>query len=93
MGLGPGQSQEPEWFGPSCSLRHCPSGDDPYTTHVDETNGTNATAAGGYGLGRSGNLLHVDCANRGKCDYDTGECSCWMGSYGHDCTLRSALAL
>ena len=50
VGLGPGQRQEPEWFGPWCSLRHCPSGDDPYTTHVDETNCTGKVAAGGYGV-------------------------------------------
>merc|ERR1719217_331048 len=68
VGLGPGQRQEPEWFGPWCSLRHCPSGDDPYTTHVDETNCTGVTAAGGYGVGEKGNLCQVDCANRGKCD-------------------------
>ena len=92
VGLGPGQRQEPEWFGPWCSLRHCPSGDDPYTTHVDETNCTGVTAAGGYGVGEKGNLCQVDCANRGKCDTETGECNCWTGSYGHDCTLLSALA-
>jgi len=92
VGLGPGQRQEPEWFGPWCSLRHCPSGDDPYTTHVDETNCTGKVAAGGYGVGEKGNLCQVDCANRGKCDTETGECNCWTGSYGHDCTLLSALA-
>jgi len=26
VGLGDGETQEPEWFGPDCSLRHCPSG-------------------------------------------------------------------
>ena len=92
VGLGAGERQEPEWFGPWCNMRHCPSGDDPYTTHVDETNCTAVPAAGGHGVGEPGNLCQVDCANRGKCDTETGECGCWTGSYGHDCTLLSALA-
>lgn len=93
VGLGEGERQEPEWFGNDCSKRHCPSGDDPYTALVDETDCTNVTAAGGYGVGRSGNLCHVDCANRGSCDYASGVCNCFQGSYGHDCTLLSALAV
>lgn len=36
VGLGPGERQSPEFFGADCSLRHCPSGDDPLTA-VDET--------------------------------------------------------
>jgi hypothetical protein len=27
------------------------------------------------------------------CDHETGECNCWTGAYGHDCTLSSALAM
>ena len=92
VGLGSGQTQQPEWFGPDCSLRRCPSGDNPMT-RADETNCTNVTAAGGYGVGRAGNLCHVDCADRGSCDHETGECNCWTGAYGHDCTLSSALAM
>jgi hypothetical protein len=37
VGLGDGQVQLSEYFGPDCSLKRCPSGDDPFT-HVDETN-------------------------------------------------------
>ncbi|OQR98748.1 hypothetical protein ACHHYP_08143 [Achlya hypogyna] len=37
VGLGTGEMRVGEWFGPDCSLRHCPSGDDPMTA-VDETN-------------------------------------------------------
>ena len=37
VGLDSGETQLAEWFGPDCSLRRCPSGDDPWTT-VDETN-------------------------------------------------------
>ena len=37
VGLLPGQSQLGEWYGPDCSNRRCPSGDDPYTSSVDET--------------------------------------------------------
>ena len=92
VGLGSGQRQDSEWFGPDCSLRHCPSGDDPLTPNLDETNCTNVTAAFGFGIGGEGNICHVDCANRGACDYDTGLCHCFQGHYGHDCTLISALA-
>lgn len=42
--------------------------------------------------GAAGNLCHVDCANRGKCDHSTGLCGCFSGFYGEACTLRSALA-
>ena len=88
VGLGSGQSQASEWFGPDCSQRHCPSADDPVTTSVNETNCFNVTAAGGHGVGLAGNLCHVDCANRGICNYDTGTCSCFAGHYGLGCNLQ-----
>ncbi|CAM9380098.1 unnamed protein product, partial [Ascophyllum nodosum] len=94
VGLGAGQTQEPEWFGPDCSLRHCPSGDDPTTTEEDETDCSNATSSSVYGgnLGGEGNRCQVDCSNRGACDYETGLCDCFTGYYGHNCGLQSALA-
>ena len=58
VGLKPGERQSPEFFGADCSLRHCPSGDDPLT-EVDETDCTNKTAAGGRGVGKPGNICHV----------------------------------
>ena len=36
VGLNSGEKQVGEWFGPDCSLRRCPSGDDPMTDE-DET--------------------------------------------------------
>jgi hypothetical protein len=36
VGLDSGETQLAEYFGPDCSLRRCPSADDPWTT-VDET--------------------------------------------------------
>lgn len=47
VGLEAGQTQEPEWFGPDCSLRHCPSGDDPVTLD-DETDCSNVTSTSVY---------------------------------------------
>ncbi len=47
VGLGSGQTQEPEWFGPDCSLRHCPSGDDP-STDEDETDCEGVTSSSVY---------------------------------------------
>ena len=67
------QTQEPEYFGPTCAAQHCPSGDDPMTAR-DETNCTGVLAKGGHGVGEPGNLCHVDCSNRGFCDHETGQC-------------------
>lgn len=92
VGLGSGETQTPEWFGHDCSLRHCASADDPLTSSVDETDCNSTLAAGGKGTGESGNLCHVDCANRGLCDFKTGLCNCFTGSYGSDCSSTSVLA-
>lgn len=46
VGLGAGETQEGEWFGPDCSLRHCPSGDNPRTTNIDETNCSSVVPTG-----------------------------------------------
>lgn len=96
VGLKWGQTQTTEWFGPDCSLRHCPSGNDPRTA-ANETDCFNITmntdgvnANGGAGLGLEGNLCHVDCANRGICDYNTGQCKCFKHFGGPDCTITSA---
>jgi hypothetical protein len=37
VGWGAAQSQLGEWYGDDCRLKRCPSGDDPMTTGVDET--------------------------------------------------------
>jgi len=99
VGLGAGQRRDAEWFGYDCSMRHCPSGDDPVTS-VDETDcndvGTNATRPnyyGEFGNGTTGNLCHVDCSNRGLCDYASGLCHCFTGHYGENCGSMSVLAL
>jgi len=84
VGLGNGQRQEPEWFGPDCSLRHCPSGDNPKTSN-DETDCYNITAANSIYRGEVGNICHVDCSNQGICDHSTGNCKCFDGQYGGNC--------
>jgi len=80
VGLGPGQRQDREYFGPDCSKRHCPSGNDVNTAR-DETdcfsNNSNA-----------GNLCHVDCSNRGICNHKRGECKCFDGYRGSACEKR-----
>lgn len=86
VGLRAGQYQEPEWFGPDCSLRHCPSGNDP-STRLDETDCTNVTARGGRAVGHPGNLCHVDCSNRGICNTRTGICACFAGYAGLACDI------
>lgn len=86
VGLADGETQEPEWFGPDCSLRHCPSADNPRTIR-DETDCKNRTALGSYYYGETGNLCHVDCANLGICDYKTGLCKCFPGNYGANCSI------
>merc|ERR1719502_1762064 len=85
VGFGAGQVQSPEFFGTSCQYRHCPSADDPVTTDKDETdcNGVNG--------GGTGNLCHVDCANRGVCDYATGACTCEEGWHGIACNVSEVV--
>jgi hypothetical protein len=63
VGLGAGETQEPEWFGPDCSLKHCPSADNPRTNAV-ETNCYGMVAKGSIYAGAVGNLCQVDCANQ-----------------------------
>lgn len=38
-----------------------------------------------YTVGLKGNLCHVDCSNRGLCNYYTGICKCFEGSWGDAC--------
>lgn len=178
VGYGAGQTQAAQFYGTDCSLRRCPSGDDPRTPDTVETDceyaddvsgraewviprccrtaaaavternpvSTDACANGRYpsryslfpqngstwrgylgsdGLryktalsmaagvtvattpagnsarkadalapgevanaGASGNLCHVECANRGTCDAATGTCRCFSGYYGEACARR-----
>ncbi|GMI34878.1 hypothetical protein TeGR_g10134 [Tetraparma gracilis] len=92
VGLGPNQRQLSEWFGGDCSLRRCPSGDDPRTADTVETNCNGVRAADSVEKGQSNNLCHVDCSNRGTCDYNSGKCKCYLGYYGEACSSMSALA-
>ena len=81
-----------EYFGQDCSFKRCPGGDDP-VTKVVETECSGVVAAGGFGTGANGNKCHVDCSNRGICDYTTGTCTCFKGYYSADCSLTSELAV
>jgi hypothetical protein len=93
VGLNAGETQASEWFGADCSLRRCPSADDPETPLVDETGCNGVLVPGTGGRGEIGNKCQVDCANRGVCNFRVGECSCFPGYHGRDCTLKSALSL
>lgn len=69
---------------------HCPSDDDPYTADVDETDcqgvsvGVNLLNQTGP-VGQAGNLCHVECSHRGRCDYETATCECFQGFSGVAC--------
>ena len=88
VGLGPYQTQLGEFFGPACEFRRCPSGDNPDTTLVDETDCEGKAQTGGSSLGQAHNICHVDCSNRGLCDFKTGVCTCFSGYYGANCGSR-----
>ena len=67
--------------GPDCSLRECPSGEDPQ-------GGPSLEPFDSFG---NGGNEYRDCSGRGLCDYSTGLCNCFKGFYGEDCSLQSAL--
>jgi hypothetical protein len=89
VGLRSGETQQAEYFGTTCEKRRCPSGDDPNSRLIDETDCEGIAQTGGQvGLreqGQAGNKCHVDCSNRGKCNYDTGVCTCFSGFIGENC--------
>lgn len=60
-------------------------------TAVDETDCSGKTAPGGFGVGAAGNECHVDCSNRGICDYSSDDCSCFSGFYGSNCASLSPI--
>lgn len=88
VGLGANKRQEPEWYSNDCSLRHCPSGDDPRTTSTDETDCGGKAAKDSTATGDTNNKCQVDCANRGKCDTSTGICNCFNQFYGQACSSQ-----
>jgi hypothetical protein len=85
VGLKANQTQQSEYFGSSCQYRRCPSGDDPITKSIDETDCSGLNLTGGIDVGEDGNKCHVDCSNRGVCDYDAGVCRCFHGFKGSNC--------
>jgi len=60
-------------------------------TTIDETDCSGKTAPEGFGVGAAGNKCHVDCSNRGICDYSSGVCSCFSGFYGSNCDSLSPI--
>ena len=87
VGLGAGETQLAEFFGPACQFRRCPSGDDPTSSLIDETDCYNKNQLSNVTteLGAEGNLCHHDCSGRGTCDYNTGTCTCFPGVKGANC--------
>jgi hypothetical protein len=87
VGYKAGETQQAEYFGPACEKRHCPSGNDPKTPNIDETDCYGKSVFEGGEVGQKGNKCHVDCANNGICDYRSGICSCFPGYGGINCAV------
>lgn len=88
VGLGANETQQAEYFGVACEKRRCPTGDNPVTTTVDETDCNGLSKISGNQVGLPYNLCHNDCSSQGVCDYDTGLCSCFGDFYGANCGTR-----
>ena len=71
---------------------HCPSADNPRTL-ADETDCSNKLAKDSIYRGESGNICQVDCANLGICNYNSGQCNCFDGQYGVDCSISDPTAI
>ena len=92
VGYEAGQYQLGEYFGPDCSLRRCPTGNNPYSNvyqmdcHLmtQFPNGS-IIKHGGHFEGRQGNLCLLECSGRGVCNHLTGACKCFDGSWGDAC--------
>ena len=48
-----------------------------------------AACTPGVDCGAVGNKCHVDCANRGICNYESGQCTCFSGYYGINCASKA----
>ena len=59
-------------------------------TYVADTTGNTRTTAKTC-QGSAGNLCHVECSNRGLCDYKSGTCECFDGYTGAACELIKAV--
>ena len=70
----------------------CPTGNDPETSTVDETDCSGKAAPGGYVTGAAGNICYAECSNRGICNYRTGQCKCFAGFSGFSCSEIDALS-
>jgi hypothetical protein len=92
VGLKSGETQLAEYFGPTCEKRRCPSGDNPNTRDVDETDCEGLIQTGNDAEinepGQAGNKCHIDCSNLGVCDYSVGVCKCFSGYMGENCGTR-----
>jgi hypothetical protein len=77
--------------GPDCSLKECPSGTDPQGGPSNTLFSTAAAPAVASATILLTRLEPRDCSGRGMCDYSTGNCNCFKGFFGEDCSLQTAL--
>lgn len=89
MGYDAGQYPVSEWFGPDCSLKHCPSGWDRAFQTVNATDCFNVTISGSSNnaVGLPGSLCFQECSGQGTCNYTTGTCNCFPSRWGMDCAF------
>jgi hypothetical protein len=74
---------------PFPSIHRYTTVDETRCTGMSQLNSANTGPSEWPDYGHQGNYCHIDCSNRGTCDYQSGLCTCYEGFYGENCGQTS----